>query len=313
MRLVFCALSVLAAVVIALPALAQRSTPAQLVDPAGTGGEGFGYSVAIDGDTMIAGASESARVYRWTGSAWVLEATLTAPGPTIVRDFGISVAISGDTAVVGADYDTVGANTLQGAVYVYVRTGTTWTYQATLTDSGGTADRFFGFSVGISGNTVIAGCYADTIGVNAYQGSASVFVRSGTTWTQQARLIAADGAAADWFGKSVSVSGDTAIVGSYRSEVGANTDQGAAYVFVRSGTTWSEQAKLTASDGAAFDRLGDQVVISGDTAMVGARSDDVGANADQGSAYVFVRSGVTWSQQAKLTASDGAAGDSFAS
>ncbi|MBY0111219.1 MAG: hypothetical protein K2Y21_00250 [Phycisphaerales bacterium] len=304
----------LAAVLLALPALAQRSTPLQLLDPAGPGGGGVGNSMAIDGDTMILGGkSESAHVYRWAGSAWVLEATLTAPGPSIVRDFGISVAISGDTAVVGADYDTVGANNLQGAVYVYVRTGTTWTYQATLTDSGGAADRFFGFSVGISGNTVIAGCYADTIGVNPYQGSASIFVRSGTTWTQQARLIAADGAAADWFGKSVSVSGDTAIVGSYRSEVGANTDQGAAYVFVRSGTTWSEQAKLTASDGAAFDRLGDQVVISGDTAMVGARSDDVGANADQGSAYVFVRSGTTWSQQAKLTASDGAAGDSFAS
>ena len=99
------------------------------------------------------------------------------------------------------------------------------------------------------------------------------------------------------------------MVGAHSDAIGANADQGSAYVFVRSGTTWSQQAKLTAADGAAGDEFGCSVAISGDTAVVGARYDAVGANADQGSAYVFVRSGTTWSQQAKLTAADGAADD----
>ena len=91
----------------------------------------------------------------------------------------------------------------------------------------------------------------------------------------------------------MALSGDTALVGAYRDDVGANTDQGSAYVFTRSGTTWTQQAKLTASDGAADDWFGYSVALSGDTALVGADWDDVGANADQGSAYVFVY-GLVW-------------------
>ena len=102
------------------------------------------------------------------------------------------------------------------------------------------------------------------------QGSAYVFTRSGTTWTQQAKLTASDGAADDYFGYSVALSGDTALVGAYWDDVGANYDQGSAYVFTRSGTTWTQQAKLTASDGAAGDHFGHSVALSGDTALVGA-------------------------------------------
>ena len=113
-------------------------------------------------------------------------------------------------------------------------------------------------------------------------GSAYVFVRSGTTWTEQQKLTASDGAASDWFGFSVSISGDIAIVGAYKDDSG----QGSTYVFVRSGTTWTEQQKLTASDGAASDSFGRSVSISGDTAIIGAfGDDDDGSNS--GSAYVF--------------------------
>ena len=151
----------------------------------------------------------------------------------------------------------------------------------------------------------------DDIGANINQGSAYIFTRSGTTWTQQAKLIASDGATNDWFGIGVAIAGDTAIVGSYFDDVGTNVDQGSAYVFVRSGTTWKQQARLTSADGAASDGFGLSVSISGDTAVVGAYNDDIGSNADQGSAYVFTRSGTNWTQQAKLTAADGAAVDWF--
>jgi len=194
------------------------------------------------------------------------------------------------------------------AALLLVASASAATEQAKLTASDGAAGDVFGFSVSVSGDTALVGAIADDDkGFNA--GSAYVFVRSGTTWTQQAKLTASDGAAGDQFGFSVSVSGDTALVGA-RLDDDKGFNAGSAYVFVRGGTTWTEQAKLTASDGAAGDLFGSFVSVSGDTALVGARGDDdKGFNA--GSAYVFVRSGTTWTQQAKLTASDGAAGDEF--
>ena len=99
--------------------------------------------------------------------------------------------------------------------------------------------------------------------------------------------VIASGAANDNFGYSVALDGDTALVGAARDDVGANTDQGSAYVFTRSGTTWRLQQKLTASDGAASDQFGSSVALSGDTALVGAYYDDVGANTNQGSAYFY--------------------------
>ncbi len=281
----------------------------------------FGYSVGISGDTVVVGANfddvganadqGSAYVFMRSGTTWTQQQKLTASDGAAFDLFGFSVAISGDTVMVGALGDDVGSNNSQGSAYVFVRSGVSWTQQAQLTASDGATNDEFGVSVGISGDTVVVGALADDVGANAEQGSAYVFVRSGTTWTQQAQLTASDGAALDDFGVSVAVSGDTVVVGADDDEVGANARQGSAYVFVRSGTTWTQQQKLTASDGAAFDHFGFSVAISGDTVVVGAYVGNVGANTDQGSAYVFVRSGTTWTQQAQLTASDGAASDHF--
>jgi len=174
---------------------------------------------------------------------------------------------------------------------------------------GGTSD-FFGDSVAIAGDTVVIGATEDTTATNIQQGSAYVFTRTGTTWTQQQKLTAGDGSAFDYFGFSVAVAGDTAVIGTLQ-DVGAVFQQGSAYVFVRSGTTWTQQQKLTANDGAAGDSFGNSVAISGDTVMIGAAGDTNGANARQGSAYVFSRSGTTWTQQQKLLAADGGAEDSF--
>ncbi len=188
-----------------------------------------------------------------------------------------------------------------------------WTQQPELTASDGAMLDEFGWSVAVSGGTAIVGAYGHTVGSNADQGAAYVFVQSGTTWTQQAELTASDGAAGDSFGYSVAVSGGTAVVGAPTHLIGDNVDQGAAYVFVQSGTTWTQQQELTASDGAGGDEFGSSVAVSGGTAVVGAYAHTVGSNADQGAAYVFVQSGTTWTQQQELTASDGAADDSSAS
>jgi hypothetical protein len=296
---------------------------AKLTAGDGAANDYFGLSVSVFGDTALVGASlndvgtktdqGSAYVFVRSGTTWTQQAKLTAGDGAAFDAFGSSVSVTGDTAVIGAFQDDVSTSTDQGSAYVFVRSGSAWTQQAKLTAGDGAANDAFGSSVSVSGDTALLGAHQDDIGISTNQGSAYVFVRTGTTWTQQAKLTAGDGVTADTFGYSVSVSGDTALVGAYWDNIGANTDQGSAYVFVRSGTSWSEQAKLTASDGAAFDYFGSSVSVSGDTAVVGAYFDDVGANVNQGSAYVFVRSGTAWTQQAKLTAGDGAANDSFGS
>jgi len=179
-----------------------------------------------------------------------------------------------------------------------------WARQQKLTASDGAVGDYFGYSVSVSGDYAVVGARDDDNGSGS--GSAYVFVRSGATWTQQQKLAATDGAASDYFGWSVSIAGDYAIVGAYgNDDKGSNS--GSAYVFVRSGMTWTQQQKFMASDGAAGDHFGFFVSISGDYAVVGAP----GAGSNQGSVYVFVRSEMTWTQQQKLTATDGAASDYF--
>jgi hypothetical protein len=221
----------------------------------------------------------------------VRQAKLTASDGSTYDYFGAAVAISGSAALVGA----VGKDSFTGAAYVFVRTGATWWQQAELTASDGAANDFFGGSVALSGSTSVVGASG--------KNTAYVFVRSGQSWSQQAELTASDGTESDFFGASVAVSGSTAVVGA----AGKNRYVGAAYVFVRSGQTWSQQRELLASDGVANDSFGDSVAISGSSVVVGAPV----KNSYTGAAYIFVRSGQSWSQQAELSARDGLANDSF--
>ncbi len=279
----------------------------------GSASDFFGDSVAISGDTAIVGApgnniggnsrQGSANIFIRSGATWTQQQRLTAADGAADDLFGTSVAISGDTVVAGA-YCDIGGNADQGAAYVFVRNGSTWTQQQKLTASDGAAGANF-TRVAISGDTVVVGAFLHDIGGNADQGATYVFARTGATWTQQQKLTASDGATFDHFGVSVAISGDTAVVGAYKNDIDGNADQGAAYVFTRSGATWTQQQKLTASDGAADDYFANSVAISGDTAVVGAFLRNIGGNADQGAVYVFERNGATWIQQQRLTASDG--------
>src|SRR5262249_14066802 len=256
-----------------------------------------------------------------SGATWSLQQKLPVNLGGFGDDIGHSVAISGDTVVVGAPFDFVNPNAKgpEGSVHVFVRNGVTWTDQQKVLAIGAVGGEEFGDSVAISGDTLVVGASKDGAGQNVNQGAAFVFTRSGATWTQQKKLTAADGAAGDFFGRSVAISGDTALVGAPFAKIGMNQSQGAAYAFTRSltasGVTWTQQQKLTANDGAANDSFGSSVAISGDTAVVGAEIASIGSSVFQGSAYAFTRSfigsGAAWTQLQRITALDGAAADRF--
>ncbi len=261
----------------------------------------FGQILAIDGETLLVGATQSASAYIFVrnGGNWTQQQRLLPSDSS--DDFGYAVALSGETAVVGSPNSN--------SAYVFVRNGTTWTQQAKLTGSGR-----LGWSVAISGDTLVAGAPQSAGG-----GSAFVYVRNGTVWTQQAELIASDGVAGDncissgvgfggAAGTGVAIDGDTILVGSgCHDHLGDNS--GAAYVFVRNGSNWAEQQELLATGGLVGEHFGWSVAIEGDTAVVGAS----GAEIDtlNGSAYIFTRSGSTWTQKNRLTAADGGPNDAF--
>jgi len=234
-------------------------------------------------------------------ASWVQQQKLTALDGAAHDLFGFPVRISGNYAIVGAyaDYNYT------GSAYIFYFDGTNWTQQQKLAASDRAAGDYFGQSVSISGNCATVGAF----GYDGYSGSAYIFYFDGTSWVQEQKLLAPDGAGSDWFGYSVSVSGNYAIVGAPRDD-DKGTRSGSAYIFYFDGTNWVQQQKLTASDGTANDVFGCAVSISGDYAIVGAYGDD-DKGTDGGSAYIFYFDGTSWTQQVKVTASDGAAGDHF--
>ena len=288
----------------------------------------FGENVAIsaDGTRIAIGAPYNSssgtraghvQIYKPVNSNWTQRAKLTANDALVFDLFGGGVSIDGYTMVIGARLDDDDGNN-SGSAYVFTRGSTfNWTQIAKLTASDGAADDYFGRSVSIDGDTIVIGSpYEDVYGSNS--GAAYVYTRNTagsltSGWTQRAKLTASDGAANDNFGERVSVDGDTIVIGA-RWNDGQN---GSAYVFTRNTagsltSGWTQRAKLTASDGAANDNFGERVSVDGDTIVIGARWND-GQN---GSAYVFTRNTAGsltsgWTQRAKLTASNGAAGDHF--
>jgi len=281
-----------------------------------------------------AGLSGAAYVFTRSGTTWTQQAYLKASNTGRSDRFGNSVAVSGDTVVVGAyleDSNATGVNGNQadnssgnsGAAYVFTRSGTAWTQQAYLKASNTGSGDQFGGSVAVSGDTVVVGAYLESsnaTGVDGNQaddsavvsGAAYVFTRSGTTWTQQAYLKASNTGAGDQFGGSVAVSGDTAVIGAFGEDSNAtgvdgnqadnsSADSGAAYVFTRSGTMWTQQAYLKASNSGADDRFGYSAAVSGDTVVAGAHREAsnatgvdgtaTGLAGDSGAAYIFSGAG----------------------
>lgn len=222
--------------------------------------------------------------------------------------FGSSVSISGDYAIAGADWENE-KGTYAGSAYIFKRNGKSWAQQAKLTADVGEAMDFFGESVSISGDYAIIGAHGDDDRGN-YAGAAYIFKRDGETWTQQQKLTAGDGAERDYFGMSVSISGDYAIVGAY-SDDDSGSASGSAYIFKRDAEVWTQQAKLISGDCAASDWFGRAVSISGDYAIIGAFGDGDNEYDAAGAAYIFKRNGDNWTEQVKLIAGDRAYNDLF--
>jgi hypothetical protein len=298
------------------PALAQLSNPvigakeARLFALNAGPSDQLGSAVAISGERAVCGAplhdpagqqvAGGAWVFVRTGHGWVQEATLLAGDGLSDDQFGHSVAIDGDTIVVGAfrdDHAGTG-NGNAGSAYVFVRSGSSWAQQAKLVGSGVSGADLFGSSVAIDGDTIAVGAPQDEVGTPASTGAVYVFVRSGGVWAQQAALKSGDAVSGDYFGHSVSLSGNSLAVGASRDDdLGSNA--GAGFVFVRSGSTWTQQAKLLASDGGTTDAFGWSIAISGNVVAVGAPYYD-GAALDTGGAYTFGRAGAVWTQEAVL-------------
>lgn len=285
----------------------------------------LGWSVAISGNTIVAGAY---RRGTFTGAAYVFvepkqgwrtghqTAELTASNTTEYWDFGYSVAIDGSTIVVSAVDGGQLGTPCEGAAYVYVEPTNGWattsTFNAELTSTDESSESYFGNSVAISGNTILVGQPYAAIGSNQSQGAGYLYVEPtggwATTSAYTAKLTASTGQTYDNLGYSVAINGNTAVLGA----PGSSTEQGAAYVYVEptgGWTTTTETAALTASDGGAGDAFGTSVAVSGNTVVVGAGSAFLNPNPLQGSAYVYVEPAGGWASTstftAKLTAGDG--------
>ncbi len=292
-----------------------------VTDANGAASDQFGNSVAISGNYAIIGADTdnvgansdqgSASIYQWSGSGWVLMQKITDANGAVNDLFGNRVSISGNFAIIGAPSDDIGANLNQGSASIYQWNNSSWILVQKITDATGAANDNFGNAVSISGNYAIVGSDNDDVGANANQGSVNIYQWNGSIWVLMQKITDATGEAGDNYGGSVSISGNYALIGANSDEVGANTTQGSASIYIRSGSNWVLQEKITDAVGSAGDRFGYSVSISGSYAIIGAYADDVGSSAAQGSASVYFRNGSSWDLMKKITDDTGAAGDYF--
>ncbi|AVP96379.1 hypothetical protein C7S18_03865 [Ahniella affigens] len=285
--------------------------------PLGQPDDRLGRAVAYSSDSIVIGAPSddngafvdagSVYVYIRSGAVWTRQQKIDPPVPETNAGFGSSVSISGNTLVIGSPLSTTSDGNASGAAYVYLRTGSTWALQQALDPAARNAGDRFGTSVDVEGDNLIVGSRLGDA-TNTSQGTAHVFTRSGSVWTEQQRLTASDGVSGDNFGNTVAFSGNSVIVGANLAFVSALESAGAAYVFVRNAGVWSQQQKLVAPTAGDLDEYGADVDIEGDTAIVGQRNED-GVAQNTGAARVYARSGNTWSLQGTLTATDAAAND----
>ena len=215
--------------------------------------------------------------------------------------FGSTVAVQGDYAIVGAEGQR---QSEPGAAYIYKRTGDVWEQQIRIDATDGEAGDRFGSAVAISNTHVIIGAWND----DEARGAAYVFIKSGTAWIQQAKLVASDGEPGDHFGRSVAIDGDLAVVGAWQDDNARGSAAGATYVYTLNAGNWQQSTKLIALDGQQGDRFGSAVTLGGGRVMVGAAN---GGFFGEGAAYIFSSTGSVWNQDAKLFAAVAGLSDGF--
>jgi len=288
-------------------------------------GDMFGYDVCMsgNGNTCAVGAwgdstagayTGAAYIFTRSGNSWVQQQKLMSNDIQSDDNFGSCLTLTpdGNTCIVGANSEDTGGSG-SGTVYVFTRSGETWTQQQKIKASDATQGDNFGSSISVSkdGNTFVVGARLED-GVTSDSGSAYIFTKSGDTWTQQSKLLPGVQINAH-FGESCDISddGNTCIVGAPRQSFEA-TASGTAYVFTRSGETWTLQQRLFVNDPEPGDFLGISCAISsdGNTCIVGARDKNNGGT-NAGAAYVFTRSGETWTLLEPLYAYDAEPNDNF--
>jgi len=289
---------------------------AKIVSGDGEKDDQFGYSVSLSSNRALVGAhqdddngnsSGSAYVFVRIGNNWVLENKLTPNDGASGNHFGYSVSLSAGRALIGANSDNDnGANS--GSAYIFKRDGYNWEQTAKLTAPDAGAEDQFGYSVSLSnGYALISAVFNDVNGTDS--GSAYIYKLVGNNWAHRATLTPDDGASYAWFGISVSLSGERALIGAFH-DVDNEVNSGSAYIFERIGSNWEQTAKLIADDAGDGDEFGLSVSLSANRALIGAyRNADNGMNS--GSAYIFELSDSSWQQTAKLTAADTEAYDQF--
>ncbi len=259
----------------------------------------FGLGVALDGDRLAIGAPfadasgvDTGRVTLWVRSlgVWSVEQVLEASGPNGAL-FGWDVALDGDVLAVGAPGENGPAGPDTGAVYAYQRVGGTWVLDEVLTASDRQSQDYFGYSVGLSATTVIAGAYGHGL---FNEGAAYVYRRTALGWNEQAKLQESPPSLFRLFGIEVDIEGDQAVVAAPSSDLSL-PQPGSVYVYLRAGVIWTETAELTASNGQVLDDFGSALDLSGTRLAVAAQDND--------SAYVFTFSG-GWAERLMVTAGE---------
>ncbi len=300
-----------------------QSELAKLSASDAAGDDSFGRSVAISGDMALIGAhrnddacksdpacnSGSAYVFRSNGKTWIQETKLTPSDAALGDWFGWSVAASGNAVVIGAFNEGNTGGVVPdgpGAAYVFRFDGSTWAEESKLIASDAAIADGFGQSVSIDGDVIVVGAPGD----NDSAGSAYIYRFNGTNWAEEQKLVASDASTGDNFGFSVSLSANVAVIGAHLRDGASALNAGSAYVFRFNGSSWIQEATLSASDAAAEDWFGWSVSVSGNVAVVGAKLDDDG-EFTSGSAYVYRFDGSNWIEEQKLHASDAAWADWF--
>lgn len=285
-------------------------------------GDYFADALAVDDGVCVVGAEGksvtgafqgAAYVFERSGATWLESAVLTPGAPLDANDrYGIAVGISGDFIAIGADGDDDGGFDA-GCVYVFERLGGLWTQTTKLVAADASPAAQFGRSLALHGDTlVVSAIRDDESGQDA--GAVYVYRESGGAWSLEQKLMASDAAVFSAFGNDVDLEFDRLVVGAQEDDIdgsGALNDEvGAAYVFERVNTTWTESMKLVASNAAQLDRFGGSVALNGDLIAIGAPGQDVAA-VTAGAAYLFEWSMGTWNEAAILTANDAAESDLF--
>ncbi len=279
--------------------------------PFGVPGDEFGLSVSLDGDRAaigapgrigIAGADQGAvYVFERNGGVWTESAMIVALDAAAGDEFGTSVALDGDTLVVGAVNDVGFSGGVTGSAYVFIHSAGQWLQQSKLLASDGQQGDDFGAVIGLSGDTAAVGAPVN----GSVRGAVYVYERVGTTWTEQAKLVAGDAQDGDQLGWSVAVAGDVVISGAPF----VDASRGAAYVFRRTAGTWSEEARLVAWDRAVDDAFGSSVALDLPLAVVGSPESEVEGVPSGGALYVFAEDQGAWRDRAHVVAPDAGPGD----